>query len=154
MIVAPTEAFYVLRAVGEPAELIASTISESTMSDVEAVIVTSKNNRSEIQPLNELDEAVKTIQSGLGTVLQEVVQVNPLYFPNNENKIHEALDFDDTPKSDMAKFTAMNGNPFAVKIIGLTTEAGDDVLLGTVSYHPFDLPSYDVLLNSSSPVLN
>ena len=144
MITAPegSNSFYVIRAVGEAAELITSVFSPGSMGDIADVTVLSKEFNNDIEPINEMDQTLATIKEGLGSTLVENVSFNPLFVPMHIDDLDDALDVEQ--KHDNVRFTAMDGNPFAIKTVDIKTGAdGDEELIaGTVSYQQFDLPAY------------
>jgi hypothetical protein len=151
MITAPSNSFYTVQATGEAAELIASVFSPGSMGDITDVIVLSKEYTNDIEPINELDDSLETIKSGLGVELIENTSFNPLYIPQPMELLDEALDVE--VKGDNVRFTAMDGNPFAVKIVEVSTPM-EPLLTATVSYQPFELPSYDVIMQNQTNLLN
>jgi hypothetical protein len=152
MIVAPTPSFYVIRASGEAAEMIAAVFSPGAMGDITDVIVLSNEFTNDIEPMNEMDASLATIKEGLSPDLVENVQFNPLYIPMTLDELDDALVIEQ--KSDSVQFSAMNGNPFAVKIVEIST-ADEPLITGTVSYQQFDLPGYEqIMTNQKNLVLN
>ena len=152
MIIAPSNSFYTVRATGEAAELIASVFSPGSMGDITDVIVLSKEYTNDIEPMNELEESIETIKSGLGSELIENTAFNPLYLPRPIDELDDALEVE--VKGDNVRFTAMNGNPFAVKTVEISTTE-EALLTATVCYQPFELPSYDVIMhNQTHSLLN
>lgn len=148
MIIAPTSSFYVLRASGEAAELIASVFSPGTMGDISDVIVLSREFTNDIEPMNEMDASLEVIKSGLGPDVVQSVSFNPLYIPMPIGELDDALDVEQ--KNDNVRFTAMDGNPFAVKIVELSTEADERLITATVSYQQFELPSYEIIMHKQT----
>lgn len=151
MIQAPTPAFYIVRATGEAAELIASVFSPGSMSDITDVIVLSKEFTNDIEPINELDESLRTMKEGLSTDLIENCKFNPLFVPMSIDDLDEALEVEQ--RSDHVQFSAMDGNPFAVKIIEFSTPL-EPLLTATVSYQQFDLPGYAQIMDKQNTLLN
>lgn len=145
MIITQSPAFYVVRASGEAAELITSVFSPGSMGDIEQVLVVSRDYSNDIEPINELDTSLETIKEGLGNEIKENVVFNPLYIPMKIDDLDEAIDVE--VKGDNVRFTAMDGNPFAVKTVQLSSQIAEPILLATVSYQQFDLPSYDVIMD-------
>jgi len=151
MIQAPTPAFYVVRATGEAAELIASVFSPGSMGDITDVIVLSKEFSNDIEPINELDESLQSLKTGLSAELIEDCQFNPLFIPMSLDDLDDALEVEQ--KSDHVRFSAMDGNPFAVKIVQLSTPL-EPLLTATVSYQQFDLPGYEQIMEKQKTLLN
>lgn len=151
MIQAPTPAFYVVRATGEAAELIASVFSPGSMGDITDVIVLSKEFTNDIEPINELDDSIQTLKAGLSADLIEDCQFNPLFIPMSLDDLDDALEVEQ--KSDRVSFSAMDGNPFAVKIVQLSTPL-QPLLTATVSYQQFDLPGYEQIMEKQKTLLN
>jgi hypothetical protein len=152
MIQPSAPSFYVIQATGEAAELIASVFSESAMSDIENVTVLSKQYTNDIEPMNELDSTLETLKDGLGIELDETVKFNPLYFPMSLDVLAESLESD--PKSDKVRFNAMRGNPYAVKIVEINADESP-LIVGSVSYQPFELPAYEDIMNKQlEPMVN
>lgn len=144
MIQPTAQSFYVIQATGEAAELIASVFSAASMSDIENVTVVSKEYTNDIEPINELDATLETIKEGLGVDLVENVTFNPLYIPSSIDVLHDALDVE--LKNNHVGFNAMHGNPYAVKIVEINSNE-TPLIVGSVSYQPFDLPSYEVIMD-------
>lgn len=151
MITAPTQAFYVIRASGEAAEMIASVFSPGAMGDITDVVVLSREFTNDIEPINELDISLETLKLGLSPNLIEDCQFNPLFIPMPLDDLDDALEIEQ--KSDHVRFSAMNGNPFAVKIIQLSSDH-EQLLIGTVSYQQFDLPGYEHIMDKQKTLLN
>lgn len=152
MITAPTQSFYVIRASGEAAELIASVFSPGAMGDITDVIVLSNNFSNDIEPMNEMDASLSTIKEGLSSDIVENVQFNPLYIPMSLDELDDALVIEQ--KSDSVQFSAMNGNPFAVKIVEISSQ-DEQLITASVSYQQFDLPGYEQIMhNQKNLVLN
>jgi hypothetical protein len=152
MITAPTNSFYVIRASGEAAELIAAVFSPGAMGDITDVIVLSNEFTNDIEPMNEMDASLATIKEGLGPDVVQNVQFNPLYIPMSLDDLDDALVVEQ--KSDHVQFSAMNGNPFAVKIVEISNN-DEPLITGTVSYQQFDLPGYEMIMtNQKNLVLN
>ena len=153
MIIAPTPSFYIIRAYGEAAELITSVFSPGTMGDITDVIVLSKEFSNDIEPMNELDASLVTLKEGMGSEMTEVISFNPLFIPQSMDALDDALEVEH--KNDNVRFTAMDGNPFAVKIVELTALDDEPLITATVSYQQFDMPSYDTIMQSQvNSVLN
>lgn len=146
MIISPSESFYVIRASGDAAELIAAAFSPGTMADITDVIVLSKDFSNDIEPMNEIDETLKMIKDGLGVDLIESVMFNPLFVPRPIEELDDALEVEQ--KSEIVGFSAMNGNPYAVRTIELGMEDEPPMLSAIVSYHQFDLPSYEIIMKN------
>lgn len=151
MIQAPTPAFYVVRASGEAAELITAVFSPGSMGDITDVIVLSDEFSNDIEPINELDESLQTLKSGLSPDLIESCEFNPLYIPMSIDALDDALEVEQ--KSDSVRFSAMDGNPFAVKIVEFSTQF-EPLLTATVSYKQFDLPGYEHIMEKQKTLLN
>lgn len=151
MITPPTDAFYVVRASGEAAQLITAAFSPAVMYDIVNVIMLSKDYDNDIEPINELDGSLDTIRSGLSVTTLENTEFNPLYIPSPISELDEALDV--SLKSSSVQFTAMNGNPFAVKSVEIFTEMHEPLISATVSYHAFELPPYEVIVESQTTQL-
>lgn len=151
MITPSSPSFYVIQATGEAAELIASVFSPGSMGDITDVVVLSKEFTNDIEPMNELSDSIETIKEGLGLEITENVKFNPLYIPMKIEDLDDALEVE--RKSDVVKFTAMDGNPFAVKIVEIIAN-DESVLTGTVSYQQFDLPGYEVIMEKQNTFLN
>ncbi len=151
MITPSSPSFYVIQATGEAAELIASVFSPGSMGDITDVVVLSKEFTNDIEPLNELTASIETIKEGLGVDIVENVKFNPLYVPMDLEDLDDALEVEQ--KSDVVKFTAMDGNPFAVKIIEILANE-ESLLTGTVSYQQFDLPGYETIMEKQNTYLN
>jgi hypothetical protein len=152
MIIAPTPSFYVIRATGEAAEMIAAVFSPGAMGDITDVIVLSQEFTNDIEPMNEMDASLATIKEGLSSDLIENVQFNPLYIPMSLDDLDDALVIEQ--KSDQVQFSAMNGNPFAVKIVEISNDE-EPLITATVSYQQFDLPGYETIMsNQKNLVLN
>lgn len=152
MIESPTQSFYIITASGEAAELITATFSIGTMADIVDVIVLSKEFSNDIEPINEMDTTLETIKEGLGSVFVEHVKFNPLFIPMKMSDLDDALEVES--KNDNISFMAMNGDPFAIKIVELAANE-EPLITATVRYHQFDLPSYeDIMKNQSSLLLN
>jgi hypothetical protein len=80
------------------------------------------------------------------------VQFNPLYIPMSLDELDDALVIEQ--KSDSVQFSAMNGNPFAVKIVEISNDE-EPLITATVSYQQFDLPGYETIMsNQKNLVLN
>jgi hypothetical protein len=153
MITPTVPSYYVIRAQGEAAELITSVFSPRIMSDIQDVLVISKDFDNDIEPINHLDETIQTLKDGLiADDIKEEVEFNPMYLPSQDDQLLDALETEG--KSDAVKFTAMGGNPFAVKLIHLDDQNDERLVTGIVSYQQFDLPAYEVIVNSSKNLLN
>jgi hypothetical protein len=152
MIVAPTQSFYIIRATGEAAELITSVFSPGSMLDITDIVVLSNEFRNDIEPINELDASLEIIKSGLGSEVVHTEIFNPLYIPMSLDALDEVLENEGS--ADHMRFVGMGGNIFAVKSV--TIESGENKLIaGTVSYQPFDLPSYETIMqNQTTGLLN
>jgi hypothetical protein len=147
MITPLAPAYYVVQATGEAAEMITAVFSPGTMGDIVDVTVLSKEFTNDIEPINELDGALRIIKSGLQPNLLQTEEYNPLYVPMSIDALDDALDVE--TKGEMVRFTAMNENPFAVKIVEIATEEMP-LITATVSYQQFDLPSYDTIMSSQT----
>ena len=145
-----SNSFYVIRAVGEAAELITSVFSPGSMGDITDVTVLSKEYDNDIEPINEMDATLETIKEGLGSTFVENVSFNPLFIPMHINELDDALDVEQ--KNDNVRFTAMEGNPFAVKTVDIKSGAdGDEELIaGTVAYQQFELPAYSEIMDKQT----
>lgn len=155
MITATVPSFYVIRAVGEAAELITSVFSPGTMGDITDVTVLSKEFDNDIEPINEMDTTLATIKEGLGSTLVENVTFNPLFIPMHIDELDDALDVE--TKHDNVRFTAMEGNPFAVKTVDIKTgvDGDEELIAGTVAYTQFELPSYtDIMDKQTNHLMN
>jgi len=152
MIISNSPSFYVIRATGEAAELIASVFSPGSMGDITDVVVLSREFDNDIEPINELDKSLETIKEGLGSDIIENANFNPLFIPMSIDDLDDALEVEQ--KNDNVRFTAMDGNPFAVKIVEITSNE-EPLISATVAYQQFDLPSYDVIMhNQTHSLLN
>lgn len=147
MIISNSPSFYVIRATGEAAELIASVFSPGTMGDITDVVVLSREFDNDIEPINELDKTLETIKEGLGSDIIENASFNPLFIPMSIDDLDDALEVEQ--KNDNVRFTAMDGNPFAVKIVEITSN-DEPLISATVAYQQFDLPSYDVIMHNQT----
>jgi hypothetical protein len=148
MIITTSPAFYVIKAGGEAAELIASVFSPGSMADIEDVNVISKEYTNDIEPLNELETSLNTIKLGLlGTEITENVSFNPLYIPMNIDELDDALEVD--IKNDNVRFTAMDGNPYAIKSVDMFVGPNGDkeLLAATVAYKQFQFPDYQSIMD-------
>ena len=153
MITPAVPSYYVIRAQGEAAELVTSIFSPRIMGDIEDVLAISKDFNNDIEPIHHLDSSVSLLKEGLiGESLREDVKFNPLYIPVKDEELYDALETE--MKSDMVKFTAMNGNPFAVKMIEIDSADNERLLTGIVSYQQFDLPGYETIIDSTKTLLN
>jgi len=153
MITTTSPSFYTIRASGEAAELITSAFSPGSMCDIINVVVLSKDFTNDIEPMNELRATINTIKDGLGKDVIQSVSMNPLFIPMPIEDLDEALDVEQ--KSDNIRFTAMNGDPFAVKIVELLNLNEELLLTGVVSYQQFDLPGYETIMaNQRNTYLN
>lgn len=145
-----SNSFYLIRATGEAAELITSVFSAGSMGDITDVTVLSKEFDNDIEPINEMDATLATIKEGLGSVLVENVTFNPLFIPMHIDELDDALDVEQ--KTDNVRFTGMEGNPFAIKIVDITSGAdgNQQLIAGTVAYQQFDLPSYNDIIDKQT----
>lgn len=145
-----SNSFYVIRAVGEAAELITSVFSPGSMGDITDVTVLSKEYNNDIEPINEMDATLAIIKEGLGSTLVENVSFNPLFIPMHIDELDDALDVEQ--KSDNVRFTAMEGNPYAVKTVDIKSgvDGDEDLIAGTVAYQQFDLPSYTDIIDKQT----
>jgi hypothetical protein len=91
------------------------------------------------------------LKAGLSTDLIEDCQFNPLFIPMSLDDLDDALEVEQ--KSDRVSFSAMDGNPFAVKIVQLSTPL-QPLLTATVSYQQFDLPGYEQIMEKQKTLLN
>jgi len=151
MIIAPTPAFYVLNAQDDAAEIIAALVSTASMSDIVGITVVSKEFTNDIEPLNELDETVETIKLGLDGELEATEEYNPLYIPQPIELLDEALVIEQ--RSDNVQFSAMNGNPYAVKIVEVTANE-KPMVSAFVTHKPFDLPGYETIMEKQHTPLH
>lgn len=151
MILAPTPSFYMLEATEEAARIIASTLSSDVQNDIKSVLIVSREFSNDIEPTNELRESTSTIRLALAEEPTETLTFNPLFVPSSQEALDEALDSE--IKGDHFRFVGMNGNPFAVAILELTSRE-TPILTGTVSYQQFDLPGYEDLMKERSRPLN
>ena len=152
MITTTSPAFYFVRTNGEAAELLTSLISPKTMLDIEAAVIISKTFTNEIEPINELDEAIGTLKSGLATTdMQVTEEFNPLYYPCTDERLDEALEVE--LKSDRVSFNAMAGNPYHAKRVELIANGETTVEAGVV-FQPFDLPGYESIMEARQTPLN
>lgn len=148
MIHSPSPSFYLLRANGEAAELIASVFSPGTTSDIVDVVVLSKEFNNDIEPILELDASIEALKGGLaGIDLDERIELNPLFLSSSKEALENALDHE--PKTDGVRFTAMEGNPYVVKSTEIRSN-DQELITASVAYRQFDLPSYDSLIESSN----
>ncbi len=152
MIIAPTPAFYVVRAEGDAAENIAGIVSPSVMTDITDVIVLSREFTNDIEPINELDASMETLKSSLAEDIEIEQKFNPLFIPMSLEELDDALEVEQ--KSDHVQFSAMNGNPFAVKIVQVTSKSEQHLITGTVSYQQFELPGYETIMEKQRTLLN
>ena len=150
MITPTVPSFYVIQAVGEAAELIASVFSSGSMSDIEGVMVISKEYSNDIEPINELDATLETLKEGLGVDLVQNVTFNPLYIPMSMDDLQDSLESND--KSDFVRFTGMRENPYAVKIVEISADE-QPVIVGSVSYKQFELPPYEDIIEKQLKTL-
>ena len=139
MITPPTDSFYVIRAEGDAAELIASTLSMGAMNDIRAVVLLSADFKSDIQATCAMDKAVNTVRSALlSPISLEKIKHNPLYIPSTPQDVDDLME---VTKADRVKFVGMGGNPFIIKSVNL--EMDDKLLIeASTNCHPFDLPAY------------
>lgn len=150
MITPPTDFFYVIQATGEAAEAVAATLSPAITSDIREVVLISDDFTNDIQATNGLDETLKAMREGLlDQNLTEETDLNPLYKPSTQAELDAVLDPE--PRSENYRFIGMNSNPFIMKATRIS--AGDEyVLLGHVSCRPFELPSYNDIIEAQTNV--
>jgi len=151
MINPPTDCFFVIQLHGEAAEYVASTLSESTLSDIREAVMISEDFSNDIAAEVSMDNAVLNVKNSLMGEVEELITMNPLYIPSGPDAIRDVLDGDF--KSDTLKFTGMDGNPFTLKTTSLTSN-DQGVLEAKVACKPFELPSYEDIIAGQTKGLN
>lgn len=154
MIVAPTSCFFLVKAQGEAAVQVVSSISPGAANDIESVILLSSDFKSDIDAANKMHASIDSIskQSLIPEhLLQTTEQYNPLYIPSEPSAVDEMLQLD--ARTDGIKFTGMHGNPFTFKTVEILQNFSP-VIQGKIEYHPFDLPSYSEIIQEDINRIN
>lgn len=148
MITAPSNSFYMIQANGEAAELIISAFSEGVMADVVNVTVLSKEFTNDIEPIHELDFSIEALKESLGpNELTERIRFNPLFMPMSKDDLEQV--FDSESKPDAIRFAGMDGNPYIVKRVEISSPL-EELINGSVLYHSFELPAYEVIMKNQN----
>jgi hypothetical protein len=151
MINPTTDCFYVIQAEGEAASLVSEKLSASTVQDIREVILISEDFDNDIQASESLDNAIEEVKSRLGEAdLTEATTFNPLYIPSSQEAIDDVLDGD--VKSESYRFVGMDGSPFTWKTVSISGSNDEELLMGKISYKPFDLPGYSEILAAHANV--
>jgi hypothetical protein len=153
MITPPTECFYMVNMQGEAAELVTAKFSPGSMGDIMEAVLVSEDFNNDIQATIGLDMTIATMKKQLiESVVIESSDFNPLYKPSTPEELDDALDGED--QSETFRFISMDGNPFMMKSTRLL-HGEQEILMGHVSCHPFDLPSYsDIIAGQKAIKLN
>ena len=151
MITAPSNAFYILNAQGEAAELITALFSPGVMGDIVDVSVLSCEFTNDIAPIHELQTSIDIIKCGLTSELVESMVFNPLYMPMPIEALDDSLEID--ARSENIGFTGMNGSPYTLQLIEIKSQDAP-LISAHVSYKPFDMPSYEFIMEKQNTLLN
>lgn len=133
-----TPCFFVVKAMDEAAQLIASHLSPSTATDIVETTLVSMDFEHDISAVICMDEVISRTSEALPSSTVEQ-QFNPLFLPNKIEDIDELLELQ--PHLDAVKFVGLDGNPFTIKHSNLKID-DNVVLMGRAQYHPFELPPY------------
>lgn len=155
MITPPTPSYFVVRVEGEAAESVTAVLSEGAIADVLGITLISTDFQSDIQASISMDATISSIRTQLlDPTISEDVVYNPLYIPSTVEQIEDMLDMDDDDlKAEHVRFVGMDGDPFAIKQVMLTSEQRGDVLLGTLACKQFELPAFNEVVKSHRKIL-
>lgn len=145
MIIAPTAAYYMVKAEGEAAENMVSELSPSTASDIATVILVSADFEVDIMAVHNLSRSIEYIKGSLHDPKMSVDEkYNPLYMPAPMEQVDEMLNLD--PRNDGIRFVGMNGNPYTLKTVEMKANGDEPLVTGKVDYRPFDFPGYSEIV--------
>lgn len=149
MITPPTDIFWMVRVEGEAAESVANTLSPSSMSDIKEIVLISDDFNNDIQATITLEEALSVMKAELPTEIIEHSMINPLYVPSSSQQIDDVMD--GATGGESMQFIGMDGNPFTMKSVDVTLE-DRQIIKGTISCKPFELPSYNEIIRNQAKV--
>lgn len=155
MITPPTPSYFVVRVEGEAAESVTAVLSEGAIADVLGITLISADFESDIQASISMDATITSIRTQLlDQTITEEVTYNPLYIPATVEQVEDMLDMDDDDlKAEHVRFVGMDGNPFAIKQVMLTSETRGDVLMGTLACKQFELPPFQDVVKAHKKIL-
>lgn len=149
MITPPTDFYWVVRVEGDAAEVVAMTLSASTMADIHEAVLISDDFANDIEATISLDDTVEYLKSLMPTDdLIEMSDVNPLYVPSTPEQLDSVLEGDS--RSENLAFTGMDGSPFTLKMVEVSDTADNHIIQGKLSCRPFDLPTYSEIVKSQA----
>lgn len=117
--------------------------------DIKQVLITSLDIE-EMEATNELDIATRRIIATLNDpTAEQRVKFNPLYLPISANELEETMELNrDGDVKSAGGFT----DPYMSSTLKVSIETYPDLVDGTVSFQPFEIPPvHDVLKNIAYP---
>lgn len=145
--------YFLLELNNNAAENVVSILSPSVMGDIERGFMLSKDYQEDISGALDLEDTVNYIEtlSAPEHIIKREDILNPLYFPNKKETVLET--FEEGEDGATMKFTAMEGNLFAIRSIKIDQQDGN-YLKGALFFKPFKLPSIEEIQSTQSVLLN
>ena len=139
--------FFVIKIAGDLAEIIAEEIAPGAMLDIENVAIMSIEFQSDIHAMNALQPAIDKLKQPINGAMVITDAFNPLFLPTEISNLDDVLDMD--TKTDMMRFTGMDGNPYVVRKVTVDVD-GETLIDARVGVEQFELPNYSELMQARS----